>query len=145
MQVSGEPNLSAKSSPVTGPALLHAPPENFLQLGALSSGFQGAEGGDHLQHACDLRNMGLTAGTGSPHGGMGAWKDGKLRSVWRRPGLRNVSLGPTAPATPSQPIVVPMVFLQTEVKEMFQLQLHHAGKMLLPLLCGCAQNQGHNM
>lgn len=76
MKVSGEPNLSAKSSPVTGPALLHAPPENFLQLGALSSGFQGAEGGDHLQHVCDLRNMGLTAGTGSPQ----AWGHGKMGS-----------------------------------------------------------------
>lgn len=75
MQVSGEPNLSAKSSPVTGPVLLHAPPGNFLQLGAISSGFQGAEG-DDLQHVYDLRNMGLTAGTGPPQ----AWGHGKKGS-----------------------------------------------------------------
>lgn len=66
MQVPGEPHLSAKNSPVTEPALLHAPPGNLLHLGALSSGFQGADCGDHLlQHLCDLRNMGLTAGTRS--------------------------------------------------------------------------------
>lgn len=75
MKVAREPNLSAKSSPVTGSSAAY-PSGNVLR-GPLSSGFQGAHGGDHLlQHFCDLRNMGLTAGTGSPQ----AWGHGKKGS-----------------------------------------------------------------